>query len=166
MNPKNRLVLCRLGSLFNLPDYFDTKLEDQDREVIGLKFMLYYNESNFVDNAIPTLAALLSLGHLRLVLIDGYPEPVWFRAKVVLAALIRNILPEQTTLKLLDTNVKYVKVDSGNDCHEMFLKFTEEGEKEGFEIVDLRDIDWAMYVRDTFPELYPKGQDDSDDSRH
>ena len=130
-----------------------------------MKFMLYYNESNFIDNAIPTLAALLSLGHMRLVLIDGYPEPVWFRAKVVLAQLIRNILPEKTTLKLLETNVTYKKVHSANDCHEMFLKFTEEGESEGFEIIDLRDKDWALYVRNEFPELYPK-ESDTDDSRH
>ena len=165
MNPKNRLVLGRLGNLFNLPDYFDEALGDKDREVLGMKFMLYYNESNFIDNAIPTLAALLSLGHMRLVLIDGYPEPVWFRAKVVLAQLIRNILPEKTTLKLLETNVTYKKVHSANDCHEMFLKFTEEGESEGFEIIDLRDKDWALYVRNEFPELYPK-ESDTDDSRH
>ena len=165
MNPKNRLVLGRLGNLFNLHDYFDEALGDKDREVLGMKFMLYYNESNFIDNAIPTLAALLSLGHMRLVLIDGYPEPVWFRAKVVLAQLIRNILPEKTTLKLLETNVTYKKVHSANDCHEMFLKFTEEGESEGFEIIDLRDKDWALYVRNEFPELYPK-ESDTDDSRH
>ena len=165
MNPKNRLVLGRLGNLFNLPYYFDEALGDKDREVLGMKFMLYYNESNFIDNAIPTLAALLSLGHMRLVLIDGYPEPVWFRAKVVLAQLIRNILPEKTTLKLLETNVTYKKVHSANDCHEMFLKFTEEGESEGFEIIDLRDKDWALYVRNEFPELYPK-ESDTDDSRH
>jgi hypothetical protein len=164
MNPKNRLVLGRLGNLFNLPDYFAEALDDKDREVLGMKFMLYYNESNFIDNAIPTLAALLSLGHMRLVLIDGYPEPVWFRAKVVLAQLIRNILPEKTTMKLLDTNVFYKKVESAVDCHEMFLKYREEGESEDFEIIDLRDKDWALYVRNEFPELYPK--DDTDNSRH
>ena len=117
--------------------------------------MLYYNNSNFNDNAIPTLGALLSLGHLKLVILDGYTEPVWFRARTVLAALIRNILPEQTTLNLLESNVKYVRAESENDMHEQRLDIIANHESQGHEIVNLFTTSWAEYSRKEFPELYP-----------
>lgn len=155
MNPTRRLIITPLSSLFNLPDYFSPQISDKDRELISLKFMMYYNNSNFNDNAIPTLGALLALGHLKLVILDGYTEPVWFRARNVLAALIRNILPEQTTLNLLDINVKYVRAESDNDMHEQRLDIIANYEKEEHEIVNLFETSWAEYSRKEFPELYP-----------
>lgn len=155
MNPTPRLVITPLSSLFNLPDYFNPEVSDKDRELISLKFMMYYNNSNFNDNAIPTLGALLALGHLKLVIVDGYTEPVWFRARTVLAALIRNILPEQTTLNLLESNVKYVRAESENAINEQRLDIIANHEKAGHIIVNLFETSWAEYSRKEFPELYP-----------
>lgn len=167
MSGKRRMIISPLGGLFRLPDFFDVSLDDRDKELLSMRFMLHYNETNFIDNAIPSLAALLSLGDLKLIIVDGYPEPVWFRARVVIATLIRNILPEQTTLKLLEQNTKYIKVDTSMDMNEMFIKFIEEAVKEGFEIIDLRNTEWHTYISKEFPELYPPiKQDDMDDNRH
>jgi len=160
MNPTPRLVITPLSALYNLPDYFDENISDKDRELISLKFMMYYNDSNFSDNAIPTLGALLALGHLRLVVVDGYTEPVWFRARTVLATLIRTILPDPQTVKLLETNVKYIRADSSNDIHEKGLIMIEKYEKEGYTIVNLFNDSWANYSRKEFPELYPTKDDE------
>lgn len=162
MNPTPRLVITPLSSLFNLPDYFNPEVSDKDRELISLKFMLYYNNSNFSDNAIPTLGALLTLGHLRLVVVDGYTEPVWFRARTVLASLIRNILPEKTTLKLLENNVKYIRAESENEMHENILTLLNQYEQEGYTVVNLFEDSWANYSRKEFPELYPINNTEED----
>ena len=167
MSGKKRMLITPEGGLFRLPDFFDVSLDDRDKELLSMRFMLHYNETNFIDSAIPSLAALLSLGNLKLIVVDGYSEPVWFRSRVVIATLIRNILPEQTTLKLLDQNTKYIQVDSRADMNEMFIKFTEEAEKEEFDIIDLRETEWYTYITKEFPELYPPVEtDDTDDNRH
>ena len=165
MSSKKRIVITPLGGLFNLPFYWDGTLDAREKELISMKFMLYYNETNFMAQAIPTLAALMTLGNMKLVIVDGYGEPVFFRRRVVIATLIRNILPEKTTLKLLEANLRYIKVDTESEFNETFLQIEAEGETEGFEIINLRNDSWDEYAKKEFPELFPDPEE-SDGARH
>ena len=55
MSNKRRLVLAELRHLYNLDDYYS--LEPDERELLSLQFMLSFNNTDFVEKAVPSLAA-------------------------------------------------------------------------------------------------------------
>lgn len=154
MSNKKRIVTTDLASVFSLPKFF--KINEKERELASLQFMLSYNQTNFVDRAIPSLAALISLGKLKIVLIDGWEEPLFFKARMAIATLTRVMLPEKTVEALIKNNLTYYKAKSEIDCNNKFIEVEKEGAKEGWEIVDLRTTTWLAYTQNEFPELYPE----------
>ena len=75
MSNKKRVVITELGNIFGLPRYFD--IADREKEIASMQFMLSFQNTTFVDKNIPILASLLSLGKLKLHLLDGWEEPVF-----------------------------------------------------------------------------------------
>ena len=69
MSNKKRLLVCELQHIYNLQDYYT--LEADEVEIQSLQFMLSFNNTDFVEKAVPSLAALMSLGKTKVIVIDG-----------------------------------------------------------------------------------------------
>tara|TARA_R100000315_G_C5212542_1_gene126434 strand:+ start:452 stop:937 length:486 start_codon:yes stop_codon:yes gene_type:complete len=152
MSNKKRIVVTDLGNIFSLPKFFS--ITERERELASVQFMLYYNHTNFVDRAIPSLAALMSLGKMKIILIDGWEDPLFFKARMAIATLTRVMLPEKTVEALIKNNLTYYKASTDVDMENKFIEVQQDGNEEGFEVIDLRETSWTDYVKVEFPELY------------
>ena len=145
MSNKRRLVLAELRHLYNLDDYYS--LEPDERELLSLQFMLSFNNTDFVEKAVPSLAALMSLGKTKVIVIDGWEEPVFFKCRMALASLIHMILPH---------DVLYAKEHELIDKENRFIQEVAKHEKEGYDIINLKDTTWSEYAHSEFPDLFSK----------
>jgi len=157
MSNKKRVVITELGNIFGLPRYFD--IPDREKEIASMQFMLSFQNTTFVDKNIPVLASLLSLGKLKLHLVEGWEEPVFFKARVMMAQLVRVILPESTSEKLLKSTMSYYRATHDIDLANKFIEITDSAEAEGQEVISLRDISWTEYVEAEFPEMFTSQPD-------
>jgi hypothetical protein len=154
MSNKRRLVLAELRHLYNLDDYYS--LEPDERELLSLQFMLSFNNTDFVEKAVPSLAALMSLGKTKVIVIDGWEEPVFFKCRMALASLINMILPHDVTDKLLKSQLLYAKEHELVDKENRFIQEVAKHEKEGYDIINLKDTTWSEYAHSEFPDLFSK----------
>ena len=152
MSNKRRLVLAELKHIYNLTDYYS--LSPEERELHSLQFMLSFNNTDFVEKSVPSLAALLSLGKTKLLVIDGWEEPVFFKCRMALAALINMILPHEVTDKLLKSQLLYAKEHELVDKENRFIQEVAKYEKEGYDIINLKDTTWSEYAHSEFPDLF------------
>ena len=151
MSNKKRVVITELGNIFGLPRYFD--IADREKEIASMQFMLSFQNTTFVDKNIPILASLLSLGKLKLHLLDGWEEPVFFKARVMMAQLVKVILPDTTSEKLLKSTMHYYRAKDDIDA----------AEKDGQEVINLRDRSWTDYIEGEFPEMFVEPKRNSTD---
>lgn len=163
MSNKKRVVITELGNIFGLPRYFD--IPDREKEIASMQFMLSFQNATFVDKNIPLLASLLSLGKLKLHLVDGWEEPVFFKARIMMAQLVKVILPETTSDKLLKSTMFYYRASHDIDLVNKFIEITDLAESEGQEVINLRDRSWTEYVEGEFPEMF-ESQPDVFKSKH
>tara|TARA_R100001163_G_C5035364_1_gene174665 strand:- start:449 stop:943 length:495 start_codon:yes stop_codon:yes gene_type:complete len=154
MSNKKRLVLAELKHIYNIEDYYS--LNPDERELISLQFMLSFNNTDFVEKAVPSLAALISLGKTRLIVIDGWEEPVFFKCRMALAALINMILPHEVTNKLLKSQLLYIKEPDEIEKTNRFIAEIDIHKSEGYEIINLSNTTWASYAQSEFPDLFTK----------
>lgn len=160
MSNKRRLILCELQHVYNLPDYYT--IDPEERELISLQFMLNFSQTDFVEKAIPSLAALMSLGKTKLIVIDGWEEPVFFKCRMALAALINMILPHDVTNNLLKSHLLYAKEHDKTEKDNRFISEVDKYTKEGYHIINLQDTTWTNYVHDEFPELFDQKEKEVD----
>ena len=154
MSNKKRLVLAELKHIYNIEDYYS--LNPDERELISLQFMLSFNNTDFVEKAVPSLAALISLGKTRLIVIDGWEEPVFFKCRMALAALINMIFPHEVTNKLLKSQLLYIKEPDEIEKTNRFIAEIDIHKSEGYEIINLSNTTWASYAQSEFPDLFTK----------
>ena len=154
MSNKKRLLVCELQHIYNLQDYYT--LEADEVEIQSLQFMLSFNNTDFVEKAVPTLAALISLGKTRIIVIDGWEEPVFFKCRMALAALINMILPHEVTNKLLKSQLLYIKEPDEIEKTNRFIAEIDKHKSEGYEIINLSNTTWASYAQSEFPDLFAK----------
>lgn len=55
---------------------------------------------------------------------------------------------------LIKNNLTYYKASSDVDMENKFIEVQQDGNEEGFEVIDLRETSWTDYVKVEFPELY------------
>ena len=161
MSNKKRVVITELGNIFGLPRYFD--IADREKEIASMQFMLSFQNTTFVDKNIPILASLLSLGKLKLHLLDGWEEPVFFKARVMMAQLVQVILPDTTLEKLVKSTMHYYRAKDDIDLLNKFIEITDAAEKDGQEVINLRDRSWTDYIEGEFPEMFVEPKRNSTD---
>ena len=152
MSNKKRLLVCELQHIYNLQDYYT--LEADEVEIQSLQFMLSFNNTDFVEKAVPSLAALMSLGKTKVIVIDGREEPVFFKCRMALAALINMILPHEVTNNLLKSHLTYIKEHDELEKKNRFIAEIDKYTKEGYDIINLQDTTWSDYVHAEFPEIF------------
>ncbi len=73
---------------------------------------------------------------------------------MALAALINMILPHEVTDKLLKSQLLYAKEHELVDKENRFIQEVAKHEKEGYDIINLKDTTWSEYARSEFPDLF------------